>query len=33
MSYVLDTDICSAYLQGKAQVFDRFVQHSGRLFV
>jgi tRNA(fMet)-specific endonuclease VapC len=33
MSYLLDTDICSAYLQGLNQVFDRFVQHSGRLYI
>lgn len=33
MSHVLDTDICSAYLQGRSQVFNRFVQHSGGLYV
>ncbi len=31
MSYLLDTDIASAYLQGNGQVFTRFMQHSGRL--
>jgi tRNA(fMet)-specific endonuclease VapC len=33
MSYLLDTDICSAYLQGQPDVFNRFLQHSGGLYV
>lgn len=33
MSYLLDTDIASAYLQGKGQVFNRFLQHSGGLHI
>lgn len=33
MSYVLDTDICSAYLQGEPRIFNRVVQHSGGLYV
>jgi len=33
MSYLLDTDICSAYLRGDGRVFNRFVQHSGALHI
>jgi len=33
MSYLLDTDICSAYLRGNGPVFNRFVQHSGGLHI
>ncbi len=33
MSYLLDTDISSAYLQGNKEVFNRFIQHSGRLHI
>jgi predicted nucleic acid-binding protein len=33
MSYLLDTDTSSAYLQGNTQVFGKFVQHSGRLYL
>src|SRR4051812_31201818 len=33
MSFLLDTDICSAYLKGNRHVFNRFVQHSGGLHV
>jgi tRNA(fMet)-specific endonuclease VapC len=33
MSFVLDTDTCSAYLRGHRGVFSRFVQHSGGLYV
>lgn len=33
MSHLLDTDISSAYLQGNKQVFNRFVQHSGGLYI
>ena len=31
MNFLLDTNICSAYLKGDARVFNRFVQHSGGL--
>lgn len=33
MSFLLDTDICSAYLKGDRRVFPRFVQHGGQLHV
>lgn len=33
MSFLLDTDTCSAYLKGKARVSNRFIQHGGRLHV
>lgn len=33
MSFLLDTDTCSAYLKGNRQVWTRCQQHSGRLFV
>ena len=33
MSYLLDTDIASAYLQGNRKVFNRFIQHGGRLYI
>jgi tRNA(fMet)-specific endonuclease VapC len=33
MSFLLDTNICSAYLKGDGQVFNRFIQHSGGLSV
>jgi tRNA(fMet)-specific endonuclease VapC len=33
MSHLLDTDITSAYLQGNKQVFNRFIQHSGGLYI
>lgn len=33
MSFLLDTDICSAYMRGNARVRQRFLQHSGRLHV
>ncbi len=33
MSFLLDTDICSAYLKGRHQVHGRFIQHGGRLHV
>jgi tRNA(fMet)-specific endonuclease VapC len=33
MSFVLDTDTCSAYLKGDQNVFNRFVQHSGGLYL
>lgn len=31
MSYLVDTDIASAYLRGNPRVFHRFIQHAGRL--
>jgi tRNA(fMet)-specific endonuclease VapC len=31
LSFLLDTDTCSAYVKGNAAVFQRFVQHGGRL--
>jgi tRNA(fMet)-specific endonuclease VapC len=33
MSYLLDTNICSAHIRRPAGLMHRFVQHSGRLFV
>ena len=33
MSFLLDTDICSAHLKGSAEVSSRFLQYSGRLHV
>ncbi len=33
MSFLLDTDIASAYLRGDARVFNRFVQHGGGLYL
>lgn len=33
MSFLLDTDICSAHLKRPAGLTSRFVQHSGRLAV
>lgn len=33
MNFLLDTNICSAYLKGDAGVFNRFMQHSGGLAV
>lgn len=31
MSYLLDTNICSAYLKGNPRVFNRFIQYAGNL--
>ena len=31
--YLVDTDICSAYLKNDRRVFARFVQYSGRLHI
>ena len=31
MSFLLDTDICSAYLKGDRAVFGKVVQHGGQL--
>ena len=33
MSFLLDTDICSAYLKGNGKVRGRFLQHMGRLHI
>jgi tRNA(fMet)-specific endonuclease VapC len=33
MSFLIDTDICSAHLRGAPSVTSRFLQHSGRLYV
>jgi tRNA(fMet)-specific endonuclease VapC len=33
MSFLLDTDTCSAHLKRPAGLTHRFIQHSGRLFV
>ena len=33
MSFLLDTDICSAYLRGDSRIFGRFMQHGGRLYL
>ena len=33
MSFLLDTDTCSAYLKGHNAVANRFIQYGGRLHV
>ncbi len=33
MSFLLDTDVCSAHIRRPSGLMHRFVQHSGRLFV
>lgn len=33
MSYLLDTDLCSAHLKRPSGLIHRFIQHSGRLFI
>lgn len=33
MSFLLDTDIASAYLRGSRSVFNRFIQHTGGLHI
>jgi tRNA(fMet)-specific endonuclease VapC len=33
MSFLIDTDICSAHLRGDRSVFSKFVQYTGRLHV
>ncbi|MEX0710776.1 MAG: type II toxin-antitoxin system VapC family toxin [Pirellulales bacterium] len=33
MSFLLDTDICSAYLKGDHRVWQRFMQYGGQLHV
>jgi tRNA(fMet)-specific endonuclease VapC len=33
VSFLLDTDICSAYMKGNRQLWQRFLQYTGRLHV
>lgn len=33
MSYLLDTDICSAFIKGDRLVWPKMMQYSGRLYV
>ena len=33
MSFVIDSDVCSAFLRGNNSVYNRFMQHSGGLYV
>ena len=33
MSFLLDTDICSAYVKGDRIVFGQFMQHLGQLHI
>lgn len=33
MSYLLDTNVCSAYIRRPARLAHRFIQHSGRIAV
>jgi len=33
MSFLLDSDICSAYLRRPGALFHRFMQHAGRLWI
>jgi tRNA(fMet)-specific endonuclease VapC len=33
VSFLVDTDICSAYLKGDRRVWNRFMQYSGGLHV
>ncbi len=33
MSFLLDSDICSAYPRRPGSLFARFMQHSGRLWI
>jgi predicted nucleic acid-binding protein len=33
MSFLVDTDICSAYMKGDHRVWQRFMQYRGRLHV
>ena len=32
MSFLVDTDTCSAYVKGNPLIFQRFVQYGGRLY-
>jgi tRNA(fMet)-specific endonuclease VapC len=33
MSFLLDSDICSAHLRRPGLLFHRFMQHAGRLWI
>ncbi len=33
MSFLLDTDICSAHVKGNRAVYTRFIQYGGRLHI
>ncbi len=33
MSFLIDTDICSAYMKGLGKVTNRFLQYGGRLYL
>ncbi len=33
MSFLLDTDICSAHMKGNVLVHNRFIQYGGRLHI
>lgn len=33
MSFLLDTDTCSAVLRQDRRIFSRFVQHAGRMYI
>jgi predicted nucleic acid-binding protein len=33
MSFLIDTDTCSAHLKQKGKVTQRFLQYTGRLYV
>ncbi|HQU45785.1 MAG TPA: type II toxin-antitoxin system VapC family toxin [Pirellulales bacterium] len=33
MSFVVDTNTCSAYIKADPLVFNRFVQHGGQLYI
>ena len=33
MSFLLDTDICSAHLKANRQVWGKFIQHTGQLHI
>jgi tRNA(fMet)-specific endonuclease VapC len=33
MSFVVDTDTCSAYIKGHPLVYNRFLQYGGRLYI
>lgn len=33
MSFVIDTDTCSAHIKGHPRVHNRFLQYGGRLYM
>jgi tRNA(fMet)-specific endonuclease VapC len=33
MSFVVDTNTCSAYIRGNPLVYNRFLQYSGQLYI